>query len=195
MWPEFDNTLDRAHELAERAVALDGTSAIALARLGWIQTFLRSYDQAISNLEKAIALTPNNADVNATFGQVLNYCGNPERALKMMEKAFSIDSFAPPLWEFQLGHSHLLLRQYDEAVSRFLKTIERAPKFTQAHVFMAWEYVELDRLDDARDAIKTALEITPQYTLKEVARIFPFRVDEVRNRFLDSLRKAGLPEG
>ena len=27
------------------------------------------------------------------------------------------------------------------------------------------------------------------------ARRYPYRVDEVRNRFLDSLRKAGLPEG
>ncbi len=51
------------------------------------------------------------------------------------------------------------------------------------------------RLDDARGAIKTVLEITPQYSLKEVARIWPWRIDEDRNLILDSLRKAGLPEG
>ena len=31
--------------------------------------------------------------------------------------------------------------------------------------------------------------------LKELARLFPYRIDEDRNRSLDALRKAGLPEG
>ena len=73
--------------------------------------------------------------------------------------------------------------------------IERAPTFLHAYTWLACAYAELDRLDDARGAIKTALEIAPQFTLKEAARIFPNRIDEDRNRFIDSLRRAGLPEG
>ena len=194
MLPGFDNNLDRANELAERGVALDGTSAIALTRLGWIQAFLRRYDQAVANFEKAIALESNNAEVYSTFGQVLNYWGNPERALQMLEKARGIDTMAPPAWEYQVGHSHLLLRQYDEAIARFNRAVERAPMITPAYVFLARAYVELDRLDDANKAIKTVLKNTPQYTLKVAARRYPYRIDEDRNRFLDSLRKAGLPE-
>jgi hypothetical protein len=48
---------------------------------------------------------------------------------------------------------------------------------------------------DANTAIKTALEITPQFILKELAKRFPYRADEVRSRLLDNLRPAGLPEG
>ena len=195
MFPGFDDTLDRAHELAERGVALDGTSAIALTRLGWIQLFLRRYDQAIANFEKAIALDPNNAEVYANFGQVLNCWGNPERALEMIEKALSLDTNSPPIWEYYAGHSHLLLRQYDQALTRFNRVVERIPKFTGAYLRLAFAYIEMDRTGDAIDVIKTVLEITPRYTVKEVARRFPYRIDEVRDRFLDNLRKAGLPEG
>ena len=195
MSPGSEDNLERANELAERGVALDDTSAHALARLGYIQMWLRRYDQAVANSEKALALAPNNAEVYASFGTVLNYWGNPERALEMFEKAFSIDTFVPPIWEFQVGISHFLLRQYDQAVSRFLSAIERAPKLIHAYTYLACAYVGLDRLDDARGAIKTALEIAPQFTVKEAARIFAYRVDEVRNRMLDALRKAGLPEG
>ena len=195
MTPGFDDNLERANKMAERGVALDGTSGTALARLGWIQAFLRRYDQAVANLEKAIALAPNNAEVYATFGQVLNFWGNPERGLEMIETAFSIDTIAPPAWDFQMGHSHLLLRQYDQALAKLHRTVERAPMLGVGHLYLACAYVNLERLDDARDAIKTALEITPRYSLKEVARIWPWRIDEVRNRILDSLRKAGLPEG
>jgi hypothetical protein len=60
---------------------------------------------------------------------------------------------------------------------------------------MASAQAELDRLDDARGTIKTLLKLAPHFTLKEVARIWPFRIDEDRNRVLDALRKAGLPEG
>ena len=113
----------------------------------------------------------------------------------MLEKAFSIDTIVPPSWEFHIGSSYLLLGQYDEALSRFLKTSERAPKFTAAYLHSASVYIEMDRIADARGAIKTALEIVPQYTLKAVAIRYPYRIDEVRNRILDALRKAGLPVG
>jgi adenylate cyclase len=135
LWPGFDNSLERAIELAERGVALDGTSAIALTRLGWIQNFLHRYDSAIANLEKAIALAPNNADVNATFGQVLNYWGDPERGLKMAKKAFSIEMIVPPNWEYQMGLSHLLLGQYDEAIARFNRAVEPPYPFFHAYNF------------------------------------------------------------
>jgi adenylate cyclase len=58
IWPGFDDTLERANELAKKGVALDDTSAFALARLGNVQVFLRRYEPAIANLEKAIALAP-----------------------------------------------------------------------------------------------------------------------------------------
>jgi tetratricopeptide (TPR) repeat protein len=195
MWPGFDDTLDRAHELAERGVALDGMSAFALGRLGWVQTWLRQFDQAVANYEKATALAPNNAEVYAPFGDVLNYLGDPEKGLEMLEKALSIDKFAPPLWEFYAGFSLYLLRRYDEALSRLNRVVERTPKFSHSHMILACAYIELDQLDDARGAIKTVLEIKPQFTVEEAARILPFRLDEDRNRILDGLRKAGLPEG
>ena len=75
------------------------------------------------------------------------------------------------------------------------RSVERAPNSIYTYVYMASAYVELDRLDDASDAIKTVLEISPQFTVKWLNIFMPFRVDEVRNRFLDNSRKAGLPEG
>jgi len=190
--PGFADNLDRANELAERGVALDATSAIAQTRLGWIQTFMRRYEPAIANLEKALALAPENAEVRATFGNALNYWGDPDRALEMIETAFNLDPFAPPLWEYYAGISHYLLRHYDEAIRRQTRAVERTPKLLYAYLYIACSHVELGRIDDARDVIRTLRKIAPSFTLEQVARILPWRLDETRDRLLDGLQKARM---
>jgi adenylate cyclase len=193
VFPGLDENLERAHELAERSVALDSTSAIALAHLGWVQAFLRRYDPAVANCEKAIALAPTSADVYADCGHVFNYLGDPQRALEMIEKAFDLETFAPALWQYFAGVSHFLLRQYNEAIARLDQSVEQVPML-HSYTYLACAYVELGRCEDARRAIDKVLEIAPRFTLEKAARRYVFRIDEVRARMLDNLRKAGLPE-
>ena len=113
----------------------------------------------------------------------------------MIEKAFSIETFVPPNWEMHAAHSHLLLRHYDEALTRLHLAVERAPKFTPGHMLLACVYAEMGRLADARETIKTILTISPNRTLAHVPLAHTHRNEDDRNRFLDALRKAGLPEG
>jgi len=193
--PGFDDALERANELAEKGVKLGGTPSISLTLLGWIQTWLHQFDQAISNLEKALALTPDDPYVLATFGNILNFCGNPQRGLQMMEKALKIEPFTPPNWKFQIGRSYLLLGQYDQAIVQFRRMVEDAPKFIPAYTHLAFAYVETGRTEEASDAIKTVLQINSQFSVREIEKRLPYQNDDVRNRHLDSLRKAGLPEG
>jgi|GEM_PF-2400655 tetratricopeptide (TPR) repeat protein len=112
----------------------------------------------------------------------------------MGKKAFSIEMIVPPNWEYQLGLSHLLLGQYDEAIARFNRAVEPPYPFFHAYIFLAWTYLELDQPDNANGAIKALLKIMPHYTITLAAKIYVFRIDEIRNRLFDSLRKAGLPE-
>jgi tetratricopeptide (TPR) repeat protein len=111
MWPGFDDSLIRGNELAERAVALDSTSAMAVLRLGWAQTYLRRYDDATANLEKALTLAHENAEFYAMCGITLNWLGEPERALKMIEKAISLDALSPPTWEWNMGQSCVSMKR------------------------------------------------------------------------------------
>ena len=56
-------------------------------------------------------------------------------------------------------------------------------------------YAEMGRLADARETIKNILTILPNRTLAHVPLAQTHRNEDDRNRFLDALRKAGLPEG
>jgi len=95
-----------------------------------------------------------------------------------------------PSDQAQIGLSHLLLGHNEEAVAGFKRTIEQAPKFFSAYLYLALAYVELDQPDDASQEINTFLEFVPQYTLKDFEKIFPYQLNEVRDRLLGSVRQA-----
>lgn len=193
-FPGHEDGLRRASELAAKGVAVDGSSAIATARLGWTQIYLRNFEEAVGNFKKAIALAPNNADIHADFAQAMNYWGNADQALELIARAHTLDAIAPPLWDAYEGHSLLLLGRFDQAVSKFRRAIERIPDFTAAHLRLAMAYTELRQHADAKATIRKIREISPRCCLRAVAEHYPYRIDAVQQHFLDCLREAGLPE-
>jgi adenylate cyclase len=194
LWEGYGKDLDLALEIAQKAVALDDALGMAHMRLGWIHNFRGEHDKAIASFERAVALDPNNAEVCSYFAEALNYYGDPERAIALTEKAVRFDPLLPPHLAFPLGHSYFLLRRYDDAVAMIRNTIDRVPSFVVAHVFLAVVYSEVDRMLEAAAEIETVLKLVPGYTLPLADERFPHRLAEAQNRFLEGLRKAGLPD-
>ncbi len=58
---------------------------------------------------------------------------------------------------------------------------------------MASVYVRLGRIEEARAEVAKYLEAYPDRTMKDI-RKFPFKDPAQTERYLDDLRKAGLPE-
>ena len=61
-WNPDPQTLQRAFELGQKALALDDTLPRAHIILGWVYMFQAKYEPAVAEAERAIALDPNNAD-------------------------------------------------------------------------------------------------------------------------------------
>ena len=74
----YDNpqkVLERAYGLAEKAVALDDSSAWSHIALGYVSvTYKKDWDKAIAEAQRAIALEPGSAYGYAATGLVLNLC-------------------------------------------------------------------------------------------------------------------------
>ncbi len=194
MYPGFEDGLERALPMAEKAVSLDPDSAIAHMRLGWTLCFRREYDQALSSFETARTLGPDISEVCAYYGQFLNFLGRADEALELLDKAYRLDPIAPTGWEFMVGCSYWVMRRYNEAASRFRIVIDRLPGFPMSYLYLASTYVELEQIDEARRQVQALLAMNSRWTLHDWNRIHPIRSDETRGRFLDQLREAGLPE-
>ena len=192
-WPGANKDLSDALEMAETGVSLDPGSALAHTRLGWIQGFLRHYDEAIASFEKALSIEPDHPETLSYYGEFLNFYGEPDKGMKFCLEALRLEPFAPPTWELHVGMSYYGSRRFKEAATILKTVIDRVPSFAPVRLLLALSYAELNRIEEAREQLATLKEGTPNYQ-RFISEVWPYRDENIREQFFETLRKAGLKE-
>jgi class 3 adenylate cyclase len=96
-WGKVDRPLEKAYELAQRAVTLDETSAPAHTALGSVSLWRRQHDQAVLEHQKALILDPNYADGRMGLARVFHYAGRPEEAMGSTSRLCTSIRTTPPI--------------------------------------------------------------------------------------------------
>ena len=76
----------------------------------------------------------------------------------------------------------------------FKKAIKMSPDHLHAHRNLAATYIYLDREEEARAEAAEVLRINPKFSLERYAKRNPHKNKAAVERFIDALRKAGLPD-
>jgi adenylate cyclase len=185
--------LERAYQLACKAVQLDPNLPQAHAQLGHVLCKGRENEAALAAFERAMALNPNFTDWR--FGEALLYAGDPARAIEAIERHMRLDPFYAPIAPAFLGLAHYTLKQYSQALPLLQECVSRMPNSRIPHCLLAATYAQLGDIEKARAEAAEALRIEPQYTIEGTqARMSGFKRTEDAEHFFDGLRKAGLPE-
>ena len=186
-------SLDKAEELAQKALSL-GDDPTAYQLLGQIYHRKGQLDKAVALGEKALALHPNNADNNAMFSIRLSVVGRHQEAIAMIKKAIRLNPHHPPWYLFFLGNVYMQAGRYEESIAVFKKHLQFQPDFIWSHMILACNYSFLGREKEAREAAKEVLRIDPKFSIERYATLWHFKNEERKKRYLDALRKAGLPD-
>ena len=101
--------LERAYQMARKAVQIDSNLPVARAQLGMVLTFKRRHDEAVAEFERAQSLNPNFNDWR--FANSLVYAGEPLRAIEVTKSLVRFDPFYQPLAAGIMGLAHYMLRQ------------------------------------------------------------------------------------
>jgi adenylate cyclase len=185
--------LERAYQLACKAVQLDPNLPQAHAQLGHVLCKGRENEAALAAFERAMALNPNFTDWR--FGEALLYAGDPARAIEAIERHMRLDPFYAPIAPAFLGLAHYTLKEYSQALPLLQESVSRMPNSRIPHCLLAATYAQLGDIEKARAEAAEALRIEPQYTIEGTqARMSGFKRTEDAEHFFDGLRKAGLPE-
>ncbi len=192
--PDEPQVLERAFELAQKAVVLDASLPLAHTNLGWLYLWRKKYDRAIAEGQRAIAIDPNYADGYLFLGEILTFASRPEEAIGLSMKGMRLDPHS--LWHYllHLGHSDYLMGQHEEALANLKRSVTLNPDYPATHLWLAASYIELGREEEARAAVAEVLRLSPRASLQFYRQKFHYKDPAVLQRFLDALRKAGLPE-
>jgi adenylate cyclase len=185
-------SLERASELAQKAIALDETQDYAHSLLGHIYLLMRQYDMAVAEGERAIALNPNGADAHAHLAMTLNFVGKPEEAIMLVKKAIRFNPMPPNWYLTQLGHAYCLAGDNEEAIASLQKVLKRNPDDVIAHIMLAARYIMEGREEEARVEAKEVFRIDPKFSLEYYVKTMPYKDQANADLTLDTLRKAGL---
>ncbi len=187
------SSMERAHELAQKAISLDESDPCGYETLSYIYLMKRQHERAIAEAERAIALDPNGADAHYTLGKTLHYAGRPEEAIASLEKAIRINPIAPAGYLLALGRAYRDTGRYEEAIGEFKKVINRAPDSMFAHFELVVTYSLAGRDEEARTEAEETLRLAPpNFSLERATKRLPYKNPADRERIIEALRKAGL---
>ena len=192
-WDRDPQTLERAVELAQKALTLDAALPTAHHVLAGPYLFKGQHDQAIAHLKQSIALAPNDAYGYLCLGHVLNVAGQPQEAIQVLEQAMRLNPYFSFDYLFNLGEAYALAGRYGEAEATLKKSLARNPDFWPSYLQLAIIYTEGDRHAEAQAAVAEVRRINSQLSLEVLARYkILYKDPAVFERMIAALRQAGL---
>ena len=197
---------DRAQRLAAaetaaiRILSLAPNHAFAHFVLGYVQIFTNRVTQGIAEAERALALDRNLANAHAFIGAGKTFAGRAEESEAHVQEALRLsprDSYAYQ-WMASVAATKLNLGADAEAAQWARRAIEANRNYPLAHFWLAAALAQLGRLDEARQAIQPGLALAPGFTIARyragVQSDHPTYLAQ-RERIIEGMRKAGVPEG
>jgi TolB-like protein len=187
-----DAPLDEAYRLAQRSVELAENDSTCHSLLGMVHLARREYDLALQQVRRAVELNPNNQWNLADMAYVVGYMGDGEQALQWSVRAMQADPYLGPPWFLrQQARSYLTLKKYEEALAMF----ERIPgrRWVDA-AYMAGCHARLGNAERAREFGAECLAMRPDFSIRKLLLIQPFKSNSDADTVAQSLRLAGLPD-
>jgi adenylate cyclase len=185
--------LERALQLARKAVELDPLLPEAHAALGSVLTWLHEHDASVAAFERASALNPNYADWR--FGWALVPAGDSRRAIEVLKASMRLDPFHGPLLLFYLGVAHFMLKEYTHALAIMRDFVAQAPVRPWGHAMLAAIFAQLGREEEANTETAETLRLDSSFTVSGTAKsLAAFKHPKDDEHFLGALRRAGFPE-
>jgi len=181
---------------ARTALAIDERDPWAHLTHGLVLYRQRRHDQAERAYRRALELNPNFALAHAVLGLPLAYRGAHQDAIESAERAMRL-SPNDPLIDRQATHTMAFAEfaavRYPDCITWARKTIERHPGHLPPYHALIAATALLGDAVAAAEAMDDLLRLRPDFSMTWAGKNMPLTGD-IRDRLLDGLRKAGVPE-
>jgi TolB-like protein/class 3 adenylate cyclase len=183
-------SLEAALAFARRAKELDPLDARGFSELAYAKLYSRQHDEALAEYAQALALNPNDSDIIAEYADALCYVEQPERGLEFMEKAMRLNPHYPDWYLWYLADIYDVLDRSEDVIA----TVRRMHDPSEGQRLLAIHCAHLGRMSEAQSAAREVVRLHPHFRISEWRERPPYRDPVPLERYVEGLRKAGLPE-
>jgi TolB-like protein/class 3 adenylate cyclase/Flp pilus assembly protein TadD len=196
---DLAGALATAEATLTRALLRATNNAIAHQYLGLVLVQTKRVAQGIAEYERSLALDPNVAESRALIGLAKIFDGRAEETERDVNEALRLSPRDKNAWAWMhfSGSAKLYLGADAEAVTWFRRAMELRRDFPLTRFWLAAALANLGRLEEAQAETRAGLALDPTFTLR---RFCLGRESEnpvflmQRERHIEGMRKAGLPE-
>jgi len=179
--------------LARQALQVAGEDPGILTNAAFVlANFGEDIGAMMALVDRALTLTPSFSRGWFLSGVLRLWAGQPDVAIEHAETALRLsprERMGTPL--SLIGEAHFFKREFDEAASKLLLTIQENPGYPHSYRVLAACYAHMGRLADARTIIARLRDITP-HLVPSAAQL---RRAADRELFLSGLRVAAGDAG
>jgi DNA-binding SARP family transcriptional activator/TolB-like protein len=189
--------MERAGELAERAIVLDPFDARGLAISGHVRAFLhRRLREAMVLHERALSLNPNLAMAWALSAVTHAYAGDLDEAERRNNRYKKLSPLDPHAFFFDAFFVliHLLKRDYETAIEVGRTVSQLNPSFTAAYKPYLAALGHLHRDQEAATIRRRLLALEPDFTIERFLANNPMERESDQTHYAEGLRLAGIRE-
>jgi adenylate cyclase len=190
-WDDEPSRLQHALGFAADALALDPHDSRGTMAMGVAQLFRMNHDQAEHHLTHACELNPNDDLAILELGRMRMYCGQPEVGAELVRKAMRRNPFHANWYWNILGRCLHSAGNFEAAIPVFESVT--TPQFW-THAYLAACYTATGNHARAQTHRDLTLAMRPGFGTASFSAALPYRDKRDLQRYIGTLRAAGLPD-
>jgi adenylate cyclase len=197
-WSADAKLLDRAEELARRAIALDDSCPYGHYTMAWVHLARGNSAEAIAPAERVIELAPSLEWGHSTRGVALAQEGRFLEATGAVRRALRLNPRAPTGLLANVAAVNFTAGRREKAIEQLERVRSANPDNIASRVVLAFYYEREGLHDQASAAVTEILRITPDFSVERAIEMLAGYENAVGPKefgaYMDALAEAGLPE-
>lgn len=194
---DVEKRMAQTNDLAEQAVRFDNNNYYGHVALGNAKILRGDHQAALEELELALELNPNATPAHFIYGVAWAWAGNPRKAFEVYESHLESNPRIAMRGAFEANMGYALFELGDlqgclDMISRGLRMLGKT--LSHPYLYAAACHQISGRPNDAKEAVKTALKISPALSLQRTNDVMRNYLGPQKAKFLQALVDAGLPE-
>ena len=184
-----EDALDYSLGLVRDLLRRNDRSAHLHRLMGRLLLLAGDHDKGLAHSERCHQLNPYHSDMVMSYGFALMWSDHAREALVMLERGFAINPYAPAYYKAYLSLAYFVVGRHDDGLE-ILRSVEGT--VGPSRYARIANLAALGRLEEARAEAQAVRQETPDFSLERWLAGMPFKRQEIRQRFAEALRCAGL---